>query len=252
LSAFLFLAPASLFASETPNPVASIWINSGPELLSLTAAPFRGTWPDYFWAAGIGGGLALALNNDPDWYQDVQIRRSDLQDKLMPVASLLGDGWFHIGGYAALYTFGGERDRQASLAAAEGQIGVAVVSILVKLAFTAARPGNSEAQRRWFTLNPGDNSFPSGHSMTAFCAAAVLGRAYQAEWLAYSLAGLVAYSRIYNQKHWPADVIAGAGLGLLIGNVVVNYHERRRPDTPFLFSTAPQDDGIQVRLTWRY
>lgn len=35
--------------------------------------------------------------------------------------------------------------------------------------------------------------------------------------LGYIVAGLVAYSRVYNGVHWPADVFFGALLGVLIG-----------------------------------
>jgi membrane-associated phospholipid phosphatase len=72
----------------------------------------------------------------------------------------------------------------------------------------------------------GHNSFPSGHSITAFMLVSVLllslpGRlrpataAAAAAIVAFGVA--VALSRLGVGAHWPSDVIAGAGLGLLAG-----------------------------------
>ena len=64
------------------------------------------------------------------------------------------------------------------------------------------------------------NSFPSGHTFTAFTGAEILRREYGEEypWLAvagYAVATTVALMRIYNNRHWLGDVCAGAGLGIL-------------------------------------
>ena len=76
------------------------------------------------------------------------------------------------------------------------------------------------------------NSFPSGHTSVVFAAAAVLGSYYKdKKWVgitSYTLAGLVAISRNYDDKHWASDVVAGAALGYSIGKLVYNKHERRR------------------------
>jgi undecaprenyl-diphosphatase len=39
------------------------------------------------------------------------------------------------------------------------------------------------------------------------------------QFFAFFISGLVAYSRVYNGVHWPADVFFGAILGLLIGKL---------------------------------
>lgn len=64
------------------------------------------------------------------------------------------------------------------------------------------------------------NSFPSGHTFTAFTGAEIIRREYGAEypWLAvagYAVAITVAAMRVYNNRHWLGDVCAGAGLGIL-------------------------------------
>ena len=63
-------------------------------------------------------------------------------------------------------------------------------------------------------------SFPSGHTSTAFVAAEFLHQEYknQSVWISvggYSMATLIGVARIYNNKHWTSDVVAGAGIGIL-------------------------------------
>ena len=67
----------------------------------------------------------------------------------------------------------------------------------------------------------GANSMPSGHSLTAFAAIGVIflcfsfkARHLPLAVLLVLLAILVALSRVMVGAHWPADVLAGAGLGL--------------------------------------
>lgn len=60
-------------------------------------------------------------------------------------------------------------------------------------------------------------SFPSNHSVTAFMMAALLSKDFKKYTLFYSLAGIVAFSRIYIGVHYPSDVIVGAIIGVVIG-----------------------------------
>lgn len=62
-----------------------------------------------------------------------------------------------------------------------------------------------------------DESFPSGHCANSFMTAEMIrheyGNAYGA--VAYAMATGVGFLRMYNNKHWANDVLAGAGIGIL-------------------------------------
>ena len=63
-------------------------------------------------------------------------------------------------------------------------------------------------------------SFPSGHTTQAFVAAEFLRREYKdvSPWYGvagYTFAVTTGYLRLYNNKHWLSDVVAGAGVGIL-------------------------------------
>jgi membrane-associated phospholipid phosphatase len=75
------------------------------------------------------------------------------------------------------------------------------------------------------------DSFPGGHSITAFSLATVVAMQYQKSvWVpivAYTVATGVALSRVTENKHWLSDSLVGSFLGHVIGRLVVRNHRSR-------------------------
>lgn len=76
-------------------------------------------------------------------------------------------------------------------------------------------------------------SFPSGHTVAGFAAAAAVSAETSRWWpnsvwyigpVMYGGAALVGWSRMYNNRHWASDVIMGAAIGTFAGTKVVRYH----------------------------
>ncbi len=64
------------------------------------------------------------------------------------------------------------------------------------------------------------NSFPSGHTATAFSGAEFMQLEYKGHspflrYSGYAMATATGALRMYNNRHWLSDVIAGAGVGIL-------------------------------------
>lgn len=88
-----------------------------------------------------------------------------------------------------------------------GLMAVAVNSL--KYSFRVMRPDGSSR-----------NSFPSGHTATAFMTATMLHKEYghRSPWYSiggYTLATLTGVTRQLNNRHWMSDVMVGAGIGIL-------------------------------------
>ena len=102
-------------------------------------------------------------------------------------------------------------------------------------------------------------SFPSGHTTTAFAAAAAVTSEARRHWpdkwwstwlvgpAMYGGATMVGIARMYHNKHWASDVVTGAAIGTVSGYKVVDYghaHPHNVIDRIMLnVSAAPSADG---------
>ena len=73
------------------------------------------------------------------------------------------------------------------------------------------------------------NSFPSGHTATAFMGAEFLYQEYKDVSIWYGVSGYVVATgtglfRMYNNRHWLSDVAAGAGIGILSTKIAYWIH----------------------------
>jgi membrane-associated phospholipid phosphatase len=107
-----------------------------------------------------------------------------------------------------------------------------LLSCIFKLMFHAPRPNAYFGTEGLVRTIPGvvvhnSNSFPSGHTITAFAMLTLLALAAKHKWQTYVyflLAWLIGYSRIYLGQHFPADVCAGALVGTLTAVVCYNLY----------------------------
>jgi len=96
--------------------------------------------------------------------------------------------------------------------------------------------------------NGGNQSFPSAHSSISFSAAEFMRKRYGWEYgiPAYAAASFVAYSRVEAREHYPQDVIAGAGIGILSSYLFTKPYKR------WDVSVEGDTKSFLVKLTLRF
>jgi undecaprenyl-diphosphatase len=100
--------------------------------------------------------------------------------------------------------------------AALGLAGVSAYGVnrTVKSAVERERPGEHlEASVR----TPSSSSFPSGHTLAAFCTAFALSESAPESAAYVGFAAAVAASRVHLRAHHPSDVLGGAAIGSVLG-----------------------------------
>jgi membrane-associated phospholipid phosphatase len=87
-------------------------------------------------------------------------------------------------------------------------------------------------------------AFPSGHTAYAFTIASIVDKEFRgkSKWISigsYTIASATGVMRILNNEHWMADVLAGAGIGILSVNTVYFLHDRLLRNKGLNASVAP-------------
>ena len=94
-------------------------------------------------------------------------------------------------------------------------------NVLLKNLFAMPRPCDLNPSVTLLIPKPQDYSFPSGHTASSFAAVTVLYLMGVKRWYcALVPAGLIAFSRMYLDVHFPIDILGGIFVGILCGFLV--------------------------------
>ena len=177
-----------------------------------TSAVFRNYQPYIFPATLISYGI-MSLNNKPllklDWSTKAELLEHN------PQFAAKADNYLQYAPLAGMYSLDlmGIKGRNS----VQDQTFIALLSTGFT---TAIVQGLKNTTGRLRPNGSSYNSFPSGHTATAFAAAELLHQEFkdQSPWIGYAgyaVAAATGTLRMYNNKHWFSDVVAGAGFGVL-------------------------------------
>jgi undecaprenyl-diphosphatase len=157
------------------------------------------------------------LDLDERWSRALRVaEQPGLLRTLAAVFAHSGDSWFWLAGLGLLFVLGPAGWRLAEAEAAAALIFGAAIVLAIKFIVRRRRP-EGEWGAIYRATDP--HSFPSGHAARAVLLA-VLAFGLGPGWLALLLAvwaPLVILARVAMGVHYLSDVLAGAGLGLLLG-----------------------------------
>lgn len=148
-------------------------------------------------------------------------------DKIMLFFTNLGDAgivWIAI----AILLLVGKKTRKCGIYMLVSMgIGLLLGNVLLKNIVARQRPCWLDHSIELLIASPKDFSFPSGHTLASF-EAAVMIFLFSKKWgiVAFLLAIVIAFSRMYLFVHFPSDILGGALLGTAISLFV--YHTAKK------------------------
>ncbi len=177
--------------------------------------------------------IVKLLYSRADIYFTINSFHNTFTDTIAPYITDIGEGLTIVilSIVIALFNY-----RKAFILAGSYAI-TAILAQIIKHIINAPRPKlyfASELKRMYFVKGVeiySYNSFPSGHTVTAFSAAVALTYlAKNKSWgvLYLLIAILVGYSRMYLSEHFFEDVIGGSALGVIVTVFWIYFLERRK------------------------
>ncbi len=224
---------------------------------SIVKAPFH--WKGGQWAqfAGVVGVGLIAYAYDQEIYDLFQRNRTETSEAISKYfVEPWGSGLYSVPLLAGIYIAGarGSHHRRIALTGVKAYLLSGGAATVAKHLFHRHRPDDDVPPdpRKWegpFPFTTEYTAFPSGHATTAFAVATVLAMGYSDHlWVgitSYTLASLVAVSRVQDGKHWGSDIVAGAALGYFIGATLSKVNLKRLEIGPASFH-----GGQGVRFAW--
>jgi len=210
----------------------------------------RSDWKTAAWVAG-GTGMFIAL--DEEINSAFKKNRSSYTESLMDIFEPFGNGAYTLPGLAAFYIFGhfneNEKAKRTTLIATESFLITSLYTTVLKYSFGRHRPrtGNSSTSFDGFETNRNQNSFPSGHTSTAFAIATVVANEYEKTPyiipISYGIATLTGLSRVNYEAHWASDVFLGAALGYFTSKTLLRLHNNKKGQHFTIYPRADSGGG---------
>jgi hypothetical protein len=227
-------APAEATSQRTfGTDMEEVW-----EAFTYTlSSPSR--WDSSEWVAAglITGGLAASTLFEEDLRRSIQGSRGRAGDVLERVGFCYGTPFVTVPAslmtYGAGVAFGSDGVRDTGMMMIDVLLLVGLVQQPARMIAGRARPetGDGHFSFKPFTTANDRASFISGHAWSAFGISNIVARQIDQGWAYvtfFSLAGITGWSRLYADKHWLSDVLAGSVLGYLSSTTVWNWFQEQR------------------------
>jgi undecaprenyl-diphosphatase len=135
---------------------------------------------------------------------------------IMAIITRLGSGPFWAAAYVCIFIFGPGALRPLLTTVIEAELATLVIILFLRYLTRRQRPRPDRGGR---LLDPWNHySFPSHHSARMIMLSVIFGAHYGGSLVGMLPAAvLICFSRLYLEKHYLSDVLAGAALGGLVG-----------------------------------
>ncbi|MCX6565812.1 MAG: phosphatase PAP2 family protein [Candidatus Aminicenantes bacterium] len=261
------LASGATFAPAANNPSTTNpdWRLNGDylrkipsDLVTAWTAPVRWDGNDFLKLAAFAGATGLLFVFDREIYDWIQGHKTTASIDASRVISKFGNGGYLAGFLAVLYGGGEIFDsrplRKTALLGLESFVAASAVIFVFKIVAGRARPYAGEGPDSFhpFSFKGRYISFASGDAAGAFAIATTIAERSDSFWvdaLAYTAAGLAAFYRVHDRKHWPSDVFAGSAIGYFTARAI-NALNKDGDGVQVSFQAGP--DSRSVTLSFAF
>jgi membrane-associated phospholipid phosphatase len=203
---------------------------------AIFLAPFHWNADQAGLAIGAGVLTGTIMASDPATAPWIQGHASSATNQLSKIVTPFGS-WAAFATSGALVVSGiaFKETRLTTMGreALEACILAGLMTDIAKPVFGRYRPYQSDNETIFKPFSS-YQSFPSGHATEAFALASVVA-ARSEGWviptLSYTVASMVAYSRVNDKAHFLSDVVAGGLIGTTVGRFLVSRHDRAANDS---------------------
>ena len=261
----LFLFSASLISSDTDpynNEYALVasdyYINFLYDSKNIIISPKDWTLNNYLILSALTTVTFVAYNND-EFISDIfKSNKNKTYDNIAFISEKLGNGMYVAGGLITSCLISNIIDnnklRRTSLLAIESFVISGIFAQSFKHIIHRHRPYENDGPYEFDSpsLSNSSLSMPSGHSATVFSTAKIINECYSQNkilpYATYPLAFLAAISRIYDNQHWPSDVLLGSIIGYYTASIIIDSHKNKA----FRFSFLPSKNNLILNLSYNF
>jgi hypothetical protein len=176
--------------------------------------------------------IGTAFAGDEKIREIVQKNRNKSADNYFMKVNDLGHPYaiipIFIAGYGSGLLLQNEELKQTAISSGESAILSCSIVMAGKFIIGRERPYMNNGSMKYKPLLfKGDDyySFPSGHSAIAWALATPYAEKYS-RWI-YIIPASVSFARVYKDKHWSSDVMAGSIIGFVSGYAINRWKDNK-------------------------
>ncbi|MEI7484578.1 MAG: phosphatase PAP2 family protein [Ignavibacteriota bacterium] len=192
-------------------------------------SPFHYSTKDAIIAGAVITTTALLFTVDESSRTYFHKQHSSFNDKLKDVGNFYGTIYPTLiagGGLYAIGLFEGNDNVRVTGRMVFESVAIAgLLTTITKSVLGRHRPYTNDGSTKFEgpTFESDYLSLPSGHATVAFALSTTLANRIHNTYVSiglYSLAGITALARVYDDKHWVSDVFLGSAIGYFVGDFI--------------------------------